>query len=141
MPTIDSAVQWILDKMRRELAGARKVEEYPPPQLGKDMTVIAYSPSGFLVPGRPAQARTDFHNVFIQLNIPLKNIDRDYARLIPYVEKMADVICADLTWGGNVEVIAPQDGGNIEYTLGPDTWGGENIVRLRFVVPVKIVRL
>ncbi|MCP4567981.1 MAG: hypothetical protein GY841_10415 [FCB group bacterium] len=139
MGTVNAAIEWIQAKMR-VLEGVRKATEAPPDKIGADMTVIAYTPSGSVRPGAPARARTDFHTVHIDLMIPFKNLARDYTRLSPYIEKMATVICSDLTWGGTVETIGAQNL-DVDRTLGPDVWGDSPVMRLRFIVQIKIVQV
>jgi len=138
MATVTEAIQWIQAQLRA-LDGVRQSYDGPPDKVAGSLTALAYPPNGEIAPSTPVGTRTDFHNVIVQLQVPLKNIERDYATLVPYIEKAAAVIISDLTWGGNVETITATSR-RIPYTLGPATWNGIDILRLQFTVSIKIVQ-
>ena len=139
MATVNDAITWIQARVRG-IEGIRRAYNGPAAKSPESLEAIAYAPNGAIYVSTPAQGRTDYHDIIIQLHTPLKDLERDYATLTPYIEKMAAVICDDLTWGGNVESIAPIEG-IMPYTLGPAVWGSIDILRLQFTVTIKIVQV
>ena len=139
MATVKDAITWIQARVRN-VEGIRRAYDGPAAKSPESLEAIAYAPSGAVHVASPAQGRTDFHDIVIQLHTPLKDLERDYNTLTPYIEKLAAVITDDLTWGGTVQSIAPLDG-VMPYTLGPATWGAVDILRLQFIVTIKIVQV
>lgn len=131
---IQDAIVWIQGQMQY-LAGVRKAYVNPPGKIAQDLATVAYPPSGTLEDGNPEGKYTGLHNVRIEFHIPLKDLARDYARLVPYIELGMGVIAADPTWGGTCNTTV----GPIEYVLTPIRWAEQDKLMLRFTVVVKII--
>lgn len=130
--TIYDAAKYVQSSIVASVSGIRSAPEDPP----DDMSVYPFAvcfPSNGQLTGNEDNGK-DFHTLILQVHGTRKDLPRDYAAVIGYIETVGHALRDDPTLGGNVETIV----GEIEYSFGQMEWAGVQTLGPQFQFEVKI---
>jgi len=129
-----AAIQDVADAM----TGIRYAPDYPPDSLNIFPCAICYGARGERQ-GLGGNGWVEAHDIiFCEIHVPRKDLARDVALLMPFVETFCNDLLEDVTLGGDVTAIEPPITWEVlERTF--DAQGAVKTLCLRFTIPVKLV--
>lgn len=131
MATLDDAISEIQADIRA-LEGIRAAPDYAPEQLNVFPFCVVYPGSGEFVSDVPGGMR-GLHSITIELHVARKDLPRDIAKAMPYVESIPNALLKTIAtqggdrFGGTISTFA-----RITYEFGPLDWGGTQTIGWRF---------
>jgi hypothetical protein len=138
MATLQQAIAAIQADIRA-LTGIVAAPDYAPEQVNAFPFCIVYPTSGDFVSDIPGSL-VGLHTITIELHIARKDLPRDIAQAMVYVESIPNVLLKTIAtqggdrFGGTISTFE-----RITYDFGPLDWGGTQTVGFRFrLVGVKM---
>lgn len=114
--------------------GIKQAPGVPPEKLSQFPFAVAYPGTGRIVM-QPTGWYQAFHTIVLELHLARKDLPRDIAAALPYVELIPAVINANRTLGGAVTTID----GDISYQFAQLDWVGDiQTIGFRFEFEVRI---
>lgn len=132
MSTVQDAIEAIQAKARA-LAGMRAAPDYAPDSISQFPFAVSYPADG-RAETESAGWHIMFYNVITEIHVSKKDLPRDLAQVMPYIETFINSIASDPTLGGVVNSIGP---GEIRWTFSGFEYAGTPTVGWRFTIPIK----
>jgi hypothetical protein len=130
--TVYDAAKYVQSSIVSDISGIRSAPEDPPDNASVYPFAVCF-PEGGNFTGND-DAGKDFHDLVLQIHGTRKDLPRDYAAVIGYIEDVGHALRDDPTLGDNVETIV----GEITYSFGVMQWGGVETLGPQFKFTVKI---
>lgn len=131
MSTVQDAIEAIQAKARA-LAGMRAAPDYAPDSISAFPFAASYPADG-----RAETESAGWHimhyNVVTEIHVSRKDLPRDLAQVMPYVETFINAVASDPTLGGVVTSVE----GDILWTFTGFEYAGVQTVGWRFTTKIK----
>jgi hypothetical protein len=137
MSTVQDAIAAIQD-IALTLTGIRAAPDYAPDKLPPLPAVITYPAEGSFEGTGGSGASQDMHTIYCEVHVARKDLARDVALLVPFIDTFRNAIVAAPTLAGTVVTIKYP----IRYVLLEREFGtGNKTLALRFVIVVKQINI
>lgn len=137
MTTLVAAIAAIQD-VADAMTGIRDAPDYPPDALNIFPISVCYGVRG-TAGGLGGCTSAEYHDtIYCEIHVPRKDLARDVAMLMPYVETFTNDLLEDVTVGSNIPegIVPPIDWEVLERTF--DAAGGlVKTLVLRFTIRIK----
>jgi len=127
IPTLQDVIEEIQEAVGK-ITGVRVAPDYAPEQVTVWPAIITYPSSGTATTGEFGIAETR-HTVICEVHVARKNLQRDLATLIPFIETVITAITDDPWLDNNCEAFD-----SISYELGPMKYADTDTLGIRFSV-------
>jgi hypothetical protein len=129
---LEDALNYIITQVKT-LSGIRNAS-LAPENLAVFPFVVVYPFAGTLETVTP-ETMKGLHTIAVEFHLARRDLPRDVAAGLPYVELFGKLMLGDPTLGARVETIV----GSLSYDFMSFTWGdGTVTLGFRFKIPVKI---
>jgi hypothetical protein len=131
MATLQQAIAAIQADVRA-LTGIEAAPDYAPEQVNGFPFSVVYPTSGEFISDIPGSLK-GLHTITIELHIARKDLPRDIAKAMVYVESIPNVLLKTIAtpsgdrFGGTISTFA-----RITYEFGPLDWGATQTIGFRF---------
>ena len=133
MSTVQDAIEAIQAKAAA-LAGMRAAPNYAPDSISAFPFAVSY-PEGGSVETQSAGWHIMFHTIITEIHVSRKDMPRDLAQVIPYVETFVNALASDPQLNNEVTTIGP---GRITWRFTGFTYLDKTeTVGWRFIIPIK----
>lgn len=131
MSTLQQAIAAI-QNIAAALSGMRAAPAYAPDSINQFPFAVSY-------PAHGSVGGTDFHQarytIVTEIHVSRRDLPRDMATLMPYVELFTQAVLASPTLGLSATALA----GTIEFDFAVMEWAGVPTIGFVFKTPVKQV--
>lgn len=126
--TVQDAINAIQDEVSA-ITSLRLKPDYAPERIAVFPAIITYARNGHAVTGEYGIAEYR-HNIVSEVHIARKDLERDLATLMPFIE---DVI-EELTLGDTTLGAIVEEFDRISYEVGPSKYADADTLCIRFVI-------
>jgi len=126
--TLQDAINAIQDEIGK-ITTVRLAPDYAPDNISVWPAIITYASSGEAITGDFGLSEYH-HNVTSEVHIPRKDLSRDLAALMPFIEK----VCEELTIGDTVLGAIIESFDRITYQVAPSRYADTDTMCIRFVL-------
>jgi hypothetical protein len=110
------------------VTGIRYAPDSIPGDISQYPASIVYPKSGRYITGKVGIS-VSYHNIVVEIHIPLKDLARDVTSLLPYCKSVPEALTADPTLSKHIE-----NSEQISYTFGQMEYNGAATIGWRFVI-------